>query len=700
MSLTKAVQQVFSPTGTLSRVVDRFEWRAEQSKMADRVTETLLGGEICIIEAPTGVGKSLGYLVPGAFWAREEQKVLLISTYTRNLQDQILRRDLPLLSRLSPHRLDVAVLKGRGNYLCRRRWEQARTDLAGTTDGEAFIRLLEGWVQITESGDLDDGPAIPRRFRGLVARVTSEARQCSTSECTQENGCFFKLSRRRAREAQVVLVNHSLLVLELLTGGVGLPPFDGLVIDEAHHLPHVAADALSVRISARSWRHALLGLGGQGEPGVTDRLRRIILAWGSREERTAQQPRLRELEGELGTLLDLSDRFFRDLKQDEAYPKSGGRSRYRLGVGAGGPFPASTYPLIEATDQLMEKHGGLLRDIRGKIEAAEPDTALHEIERGLESVRSGLAALVDLTGAEDPGTVYWLEDDPGEGAVLRSRPLDLSQRIGERLSSGRPLILTSATLAADASTRFFARSVGLPEGTAELILPSVFPIAEQVRFLAPKMIREPNDEGHDLDLSEAILRLAVAIPRKILVLFTAHTTLQRVYEQIRTPLEDRGIWVYAQDRAASRTALSRAFRDSDRAVLLGAASFWEGVDFPGEHLEILLMVRLPFPVPRDPFVEAYAEKLREEGIDPFDRYMLPEAIVRFRQGFGRLIRRRGDRGVFAVLDPRIVRRGYGARFVRALGVGIESVDSWDDLVEESRTWFTAGKEPTDEKEDR
>jgi Rad3-related DNA helicase len=697
LSFSSKVGRVFSPHGSLSRVVEAFEWRAQQAEMAATVADALVNRETWIIEAPTGVGKSLAYLVPGALWAGEEQAVLLVSTYTRNLQDQILRRDLPLLRRLTDRRVNVAVLKGRGNYLCRRRWERTREELSGTTDGEALVRALEGWVQRTESGDFDEGPQLQARLRGLLGRIASDGRLCTGSECAAESGCFFKLSRRRARDAQVVLVNHSLLVLELLRGGVGLPPWDALVIDEAHHLPRVAAEACARRVSAQSWTSDLLGLGGQGEPGATDQIRRVIRGWRSKTQRSRTLEDLRKMEVDLGGVLELSRGFFAAIRQVESYPGPGGRARYRLGAGAGGPFPPVTLPLIEAAQGLAERHRSLVRDLKDRLDE-EPADAWPEIERRIDRVAEACEDLAFVVEAGDAGHVYCIEDHAREGVVLRARPLDLSSVLGQRLAAGGALVLTSATLADGKSARFFASQCGLQEIARELLLPAVFPIAKQVLCMAPTMIREPTEAQHVEDLAEGIQRLAVALPRKVLVLFTAHETLRSVEERIRVRLEDRGIWVYAQGKDATRSTLTEAFQKSDRAVLLGAASFWEGVDFPGADLEILVMARLPFPVPRDPFVEAYAERLREEGRDPFDAYMLPEAILRFRQGFGRLIRRRGDRGIFVILDPRILRRAYGTRFTGTLNGGVRAVDSWDALIAESERWF-AGEAEAPGKED-
>ena len=394
------------------------------------------------------------------------------------------------------------------------------------------------------------------------------------------------------------------------------------------------------------------------------------------------------MEGELGELIAATDSFFADVRRDPGYPPPGGRARYRLGAGSGGPFPASTYPLIESASRLLERHAALIDEITPRVDEEVRDRILPEAEADVEVARAAVAALTSLVEADEAGTVYWMEDEANDRPTFHARPLDLSGTLGSRLASGRPLILTSATLAADGKTEFFSRQCGLPVDARSLILPPVFDLERQVRVLVPESIHDPTEAGHTGDLADGIVKLAAGIPRKILVLFTAHETLRRVEERIREPLESRGIHLYAQGQQ-TRQALTEAFLSSPRAVLLGAASFWEGVDFPGEDLELLVMVRLPFPVPNDPFVEAYSERLREEGLDPFETYMLPEAIVRFRQGFGRLIRRRDDRGVFAVLDPRILRRAYGARFRGALGSPTRAVSSWDALILEAEGHFQA-----------
>ncbi len=687
MSLRRAVEAIFKAGGDLSRVLPHYEWRPQQHEMAISVAEALERSQTRIVEAPTGVGKSLAYLVPGALWARAEEKVLLVSTHTRNLQDQIVRRDFPLLRRLSERRIEMCVLKGRSNYLCKRRWDLAVGDLSGTTEGEVILRTLEAWVQLTESGDFDEGPPLPHRLRGWISRICSDPRFCASGECGAETGCFFKLSRRKAREAQIVLVNHALLVIELFSENAGLPPHDALVVDEAHHLPRIAADALSRRVSRRAWRDALLGLGGQGEPGATDRVRKILRTWPSATERQRILKRVRELERDLGVLLETSDRFWEEFRRGGEYPGAGGRARYRLGAGSGGPFPDSTFPLVEAAAQLLEGHAALLHGIEEQVDEEARRGALMEVRAPIESARETLADLLRLIEAGEAGTVYWIEDDPNEGPALRSRPIELGSLLGERLQRGLPLVLTSATLAADGSTGFFARQCGLPEETPALVLPPVFDLVRQVRVLAPDSIHDPTEERHGVDLAQGILKIAFSHPRKTMILFTSHRTLQGVEAEIRAPLEDRGIQLFAQGRDASRQWLTESFVASDRAVLLGAASFWEGVDFPGEALEILILVRLPFPVPTDPFVEAYSERLKEDGIDPFESFMLPEAIVRFRQGFGRLIRRTGDRGVFVVLDPRIVRRGYGKRFQASIGVPLQPVATWDELSEAVGAWL-------------
>jgi predicted DnaQ family exonuclease/DinG family helicase len=695
MSLRR-VDEVFAPGGDLSRVLaPGFEWRPQQREMALAVWRTLQAGGNLLVEAPTGVGKSLAYLVPGILWAQANRRPLVVSTYTRTLQDQLIDHDLPKLHRLIEKRYRAVLLKGRANYLCRNRWGHRLEEMRGTVEGEELERVLTHWVDTTDSGDLSEAPVpIGRagaRLAPLLPSIAGDARFCSTSRCTPEGGCFFKTSRARARDADIVVVNHALLVIDLAGGGGGLPEWSAAVIDEAHHLPAAAAGPLSISVGERDLESALKGLGGRGEPGCTDELRRALRRHSSKIDRDRQLALLRDLEEGTAGLGLLARAFWAELKAQQVFPSGDHRLRYGIDAEVRDPFPPSGLTFcdrwrshLDAVDSRVEEIGRLRR---GAPE--EEMLPVLEAERFAGEARTVLSSLEDLLTPSRADSVYWIEPEGAGGATLRCRPLEVGRWLDENLFSKKDaVVLTSATLAIEGSFEHLAGRLGLAADEREdLALATPFRLEEQVAARILTGGPDPNHGDFAAELAGGIGLLAQRLRRKMLVLFTAHETLRRVEELLRDPLEERGIRVLAQGRAGDRRRLRAGFLEKGPAVLLGAASFWEGVDFPGEDLEVLVMARLPFLVPNDPVVESIADRLRRDGRDAFREHQLPEAIIRFRQGFGRLIRRRTDRGLFVVVDPRLRTRAYGRGFQRSVGVPFGSCETWEDLATEAEAWF-------------
>jgi ATP-dependent DNA helicase DinG len=703
MSLRR-VDEIFSPHGDLSRVLaPGFEWRPQQREMAQAVWRTLHSGGKLLVEAPTGVGKSLAYLIPGIMWAQANRRPLLVSTYTRTLQEQILDHDLPKLRRLLEKRFRAVLLKGRANYLCRNRWAHRLDEMRGTVEGEELERALTHWVDTTESGDLSEAP-VPvgrsgARLAALLPSIAGDARFCSTSRCTPESGCFFKLSRARAREADLVVVNHALLVIDLAGGGGGLPEWSAAVIDEGHHLPSAAAEPLSFSVGERDLESACKGLGGRGEPGCTDELRRALRRHPSKVDRTQQLALLRELEDGTAAVGTLARAFWAELKAQPVFPSGDRRLRYGLEAEVRDPFPPSGLVLCDRFRGHLGEVDGRIEEIRRLRRGAPEEEMLPvlEAERLAAEARAALSSLEELLTPSRADSVYWIEPEGAGGATLRCRPLEVGRWLEDNLFSKKDaVILTSATLAIEGSFDHLAGRLGLPADEREdLVLATPFHLEEQVSARILTGAPDPNHGDFAAALAEGISLLAQRLRRKTLVLFTAHETLRRVEEILREPLEERGIRVLAQGRDRDRRHLRAGFLEEGPAVLLGAASFWEGVDFPGEDLEVLIMARLPFLVPNDPVVESIAERLRRDGHDPFREHQLPEAIIRFRQGFGRLIRRRTDRGLFVVVDPRLRTRPYGRAFQRSVGVPFGSCETWEELATDAEAWFAKGERPAD-----
>ncbi len=699
---SQRVEEIFSPDGDLSRVLaPRFEWRPQQRDMARAVARTLQAGGTLLVEAPTGVGKSLAYLIPGILWAQASRRPLLVSTYTRNLQDQIVDHDLLRIRRLLPKPFRAVVLKGRANYLCRNRWGHRLEEVRGTVEGEELERALSHWVDTTSTGDLSEAP-VPAgrsgaRLSALLPSIAGDARFCSTPRCTAENGCFFKLSRAQARDADLVIVNHALLVIDLAGEGGGLPEWSAAVIDEGHHLAAAAAEPLSFALGERDLETVCRGLGGRGEPGCTDELRRALRRHPSKVDRDQQLGLLRELEEGTAEVGTLARAFWGELKAQPTFPHGDRRLRYGIDAEVRDPFPPSGLLFCDRLRSHLERVDDRIEEIRRLRRGAPEEEILPilEAERFAADARSALAALEELLTPSRADSVYWIEPEGAGGTSLRCRPLEVGSWLEENLFSKKEaVILTSATLAIEGSFDHLAGRLGLPAGEREdLALPTPFRLEEQVAARILTGTPDPNQGDFAAALAQGVSLLAQRLRRKTLVLFTAHETLRRVEALLRDPLEERGIRVLAQGRDGDRRRLRAGFLADGPAVLLGAASFWEGVDFPGEDLEVLVMARLPFLVPNDPVVESIADRLRRDGHDPFREHQLPEAVIRFRQGFGRLIRRRSDRGLFVVVDPRLRTRPYGRGFQRSVGVPFLPCETWEALAADAEAWFAGAGGP-------
>ncbi|MCA9757010.1 MAG: DEAD/DEAH box helicase [Candidatus Eisenbacteria bacterium] len=689
------VEGIFSREGVLSRVLSpNFEWRPQQGEMARAVWDSLEYGGSVLVEAPTGVGKSLSYLIPAVLYAQRESKPCVISTHTKNLQDQILEKEIPRIQRIVDRNIRAVVLKGRGNYLCRTRWESFVEEAGGTNDGERIVRLLTNWVDFTETGDLSEAPELSPRDRHVLARISSDDRFCASNRCTPETGCFYKTSRKEAKEAHLIVINHALLVTDLFGAGGGLPDYDSLILDEGHHLPDAAAGPLSYAVSEKSLEGALKSLGGRGEPGVTDDLRKILRSVTSPEQRRVVLERLRDLEAETGRLLKSARGFWQELQAAPVYPKQWERFRYGPSSPNLESFPSSGPELCQQLAAHLRKIAVEIDDVanidrheRGDVREPAP---VREARRRQDRAMEMLGYLEELLTPSERERVYWIDPTGPGGSTLRTSPLHVGRYLRDSLfQKKRAVVLTSATLSVLGSFDLVADKLGVPESQREtLALPSPFRLEDQVQAWIHTQAPDPNDPSFVDVIAAGVEQLAVKLQKKTLVLFTSHDALRKVAERLEDPLAARGIPLLAQGVHGGRRQIRNRFVQGESAVLLGAASFWEGVDFPGQELEVLVLTRLPFLVPNDPLVEARVERLKAEGKDPFSSFYLPEAILRFRQGFGRLIRRQEDRGLFVVVDPRIGQRNYGKQFRESVGVPFRQATAWDEITAAGEDWFT------------
>jgi len=678
----------------LSRVWPAFEPRPQQREMAVRVLDALDHGGRIAVEAPTGVGKSIAYLIPAILVARDQGLKVVISTQTKNLQQQVVARDAPRVRDVLAPDLRMSILKGRQNYLCTRRHQRhaQRELLPGVRDD--FLRRLDDWVAVTRTGDLEEFGARDGEEWGWLRELAAPQDLEEGVLCQRVNQCFLRESRRRAAQSGLVVVNHALLLTHHLTPAQILPEYDVLIVDEAHTLPQVATRTLERRASPARLRAMLARLGGGADLRLLERARLLlessanlppdILAGSGGairpDEATAATGRVADA---LRTVRGVGDAFFRDVS------RSLGEEERRFGrreaeEGVLGPtldaFVTGLSDLMAASMQLA----GLLARVPVTRESDEETVV--QVTGATTEVAEFLDTLRFTVETPDESYVYWYEGRPEPALV--AVPLEPGERLFEELFSRvSRCVLTSATLATGRRFDHFIREVGLSPDVVETAqVGSPFDLERQVRALAPR-VPGPSEPGFEASTVDVTAALARAVPRKMLVLFTSHGHLRAVRSGLDRALRGEDVTLLAQGVDGSRERVTRDFRRARRAVLLGTASFWEGVDFPGEELEVLVVARLPFPVPTNPIVEARCERLEASGVSPFGAFMLPEAVLRFRQGFGRLIRRRTDRGLFVILDPRIITARYRGRFSAALPVPVEVLDGASEVADAARAWF-------------
>jgi ATP-dependent DNA helicase DinG len=710
------IKSILLPEGEIAKVISsQYELRPEQLDMVEAVTSAFNEGLISLIEAGTGTGKTLAYLIPAIYWSLLNGERIVVSTNTINLQEQLIQKDIPLVHRSISEKFKYSLVKGMGNYLCLLRAETVTDGLLDLADDEEIdtLRGLVEWSKVTQDGSLSDLNFSPPEE--VWDKVAAESESCLRARCPHYSKCFFYKARRELSSSQILVVNHHLLFSDLSVRGASeesetgiFPAYKNVIFDEAHHIADAARSHFGMKTSKYGIIRMLRRLKRRGSGGET---RGLIFYTASLATKLQKYFR----KGILNAVLRRVEEILSpQVDRVEGYVRDAFDALYYFAITMIKEANAEEINL-RITNEVREKEGweeidrkfSLLRiklkelheEIKAFVEVLadyelEPDVARVLVEfKGIANKLEFYSDVIrSFLDSEDDGYVRWVEGRVRRGEVISGigfAPLDISPQLKEKLYSRcRTVVMTSATLAVKKNFSFLRSGLGLEdnERVSEIILPSPFDYTEQALLAIPTDIPEPMERGYSEKLSPIILEAVKASSGNALILFTSYSLLDAVYKKIGGELGELGIISLKQGRLPRAMLLDR-FRIDDNSVLFATDSFWEGVDVPGDALRLVVITRLPFRVPTEPIIEARVEHMENRGINSFIEYTVPVAVLKFKQGFGRLIRTKTDRGAVLVLDKRIISKNYGKYFLDSLPQCTKVTGIAEEMIKELKLFF-------------
>ncbi len=671
------VAGLLARNGPFAKVFSGFEHRAEQEEMLAGVTKAMYHNQHLVVEGGTGVGKSMAYLLPAALFAISKGQRVVISTNTINLQEQLMNKDIPALTAVLEQSglvqkgvLKAALLKGRTNYLCLRRWNHLARSDSPTVDEARLLSKTSVWMQNTVSGD--------RSEINLAGRDAGSWNHISAGEkgfcpgLRDGSPCFLRAARERAEQAHIIVVNHALLLSDLARGGGLIPDYQHLVIDEAHNLEDEATRQLGFNVSQDKLDEIW-----EPQARLTTQLRQAMAAEGlASPVRQEAENAVSGVEGESARVRQIWARLWAEVERFQSNQKSGPEDN--------GPQLLIT-PQIRSTQGWTDlhlawenldvglrqtaQHAGRLHRFLESTElpgASDQPALLMETANLMDDMESLRSQLDSILGNPMDDDIHWIGNDQARNnpsTSLNSAPLDISSTLSANLFQQKDsVILTSATLSTEGSFEYFKSRVGVGSDSQELLVGSPFDYRKAALLLIPEDMPPPNSDRYVDSMVKVLTDLGTKMKGRTMALFTSYASLRAVAQRLRAPLMGEGIQVLAQSVDGSAQQLMTRFAEEPDSVLLGTSSFWEGVDLPSGLLKALVLTRLPFQVPTDPIVRARSAQYQ----DAFNEFSVPQAVLRFRQGFGRLIRNKEDRGAIVIMDNRITGRPYGNSFLRSI----------------------------------
>lgn len=693
----EALQAMISPGGLFEKDFPGFEYRSEQVEMLSAVANAFNDSGVLLVEAGTGTGKSLAYLLPAISWATQNNDRVIVSTNTINLQDQLSQKDIPAIQKTLPLDFKFTVLKGRSNYLCLRRFDALRRQESHTPEEIRVLAKILAWLPSTTTGDMAELTFTPPELK-VWSRLASDPEHCTVERCANRpDKCFFWRAREKAESAHLVIVNHALLLADMALENRILPDFQYLVIDEAHHLEARATDALAFDATRSSMDALLRQISGE-RVGLVFNLGATLRHSKKFSNSRDFQMTLDQIERDSVAAGRAAYDLFNVLEQFLAQQQDGGESegagekQFRLTPSRRtqpGWSGVETEWESLAT-KLLTLGEGLEKIYRAWQELENADLVgyadlLQDILFVQRRVRETHLALERILIKPAQTDIYWASVNRQTSDIgVHAAPLHVGDMLHKNLFATREtVVLTSATMSIGGSFNFIENRLGIGEWADHLMVGSPFDYETAALVYVPNDVPEPGQQGYQKAIETGLNDLLRATRGRALVLFTSHSQLQTTYRALARPLEQEDVLVLAQGLDGSRRQVLDTFKTQERMALFGTKSFWEGIDVVGEALSCLAITRLPFNVPSDPIFAARSETFD----DPFAQYAVPEAVLRFRQGFGRLIRSKSDRGVVVILDKRVLTKNYGRLFLESLPKCTKQQGPLKELPKRAAAWI-------------